>query len=487
MKIETGTENYLNARTDGLMLFAGEKCQSELADLDRKLGGALAKALSREMFRGKAGDLCVFPTHGKIKPEVLVIAGEATDVNGLRRAAYQACRKARDAGARALSIVAGDSADRAGTLAEMAVLSLYVFDRYKKRDDKKKEIATVRVLIGKGGRASREAVIRGQILGQAACYSRDLVNEPAGVVTPSHLAERAKEIAKRNRAISCNVFGPGWMKQKGMGGLLGVAQGSRQEPRFIVLQYRPGGRATKRIAIVGKGITFDSGGLSLKTADQMVTMKCDMSGAAAVLGTFTAIADLKPGVEVLGIIPTTENMPGGAAVKPGDILRMMNGKTVEVLNTDAEGRLILADALVYAEKQKPDWIIDLATLTGACVVALGDACSGLMGTDDKLKDALRTAAAEGGDRIWELPLLDEYKETIKSDLADIKNANYGRDGGAIKAGLFLREFVEKAPWAHLDIAGPAFMEKEIGFYGKGATGHGVGLLLRLCMSAGARS
>ncbi|MBI2838890.1 MAG: leucyl aminopeptidase [Acidobacteria bacterium] len=482
MRIEIGTESYLKARADGLMIFAGEAWEKDLAEIDKRFKGALIKTLTREKYRGKPGELCVFHTHGMVPAEVIVVAGDSADPFLLRRSAYLACRKARDAGITTLAVKAdGATAERGGILAEIAILALYSFDRYKQQQDSRKEIRVVRLLLKRKTRDHEQAIRAGTVLAGAACYTRDLINEPAGVVTPSYLANRAVELKRANRGIACEVRGAGWMKKQGMGGLLGVARGSREEPRFIVLRYRPA-KPAKRIAIVGKGITFDSGGLSLKTADQMVSMKCDMSGAATVLGVFSALSHLKPAVEVIGVIPTTENMPGGAAYKPGDILRMMNGKTVEILNTDAEGRLILADALVYAERQKPDWIVDLATLTGACVVALGDNCTGLMGTDEALKKALQDAARGAGERLWELPLLEEYRETLKSDIADIKNANYGRDGGAIKAGLFLREFVSSTPWVHLDIAGPAFMEKEVGFYGKGATGHGVGTLLRLCMN-----
>lgn len=478
MKVELGTGKYATTKAAALVVFAGESWKRDLADLDRHVGGALGRTLARERFKGKPGDVSVFQTHGRIAAGLIVVAGNSEDPFLLRRSAYLAFRRSRDAGAPTLAIAAaGASVERISLLAEMAELAAYSFDRYRQTDERNRLVRAV-VLVERRSAEREEAVRVGSLFARAACYARDLVNEPAGTMTPRFLANRAIEIGRMSPAIRCEVRGPRWIRAQGMGGLMGVARGSREEPRFIVLRYR-GRKPTKRIALVGKGITFDSGGLSLKTADQMVTMKCDMSGAAAVLGVFTALSELKPRIEVIGVVAATENMPGGAAYKPGDILRIMNGKTVEVLNTDAEGRLILADALVYAEKQKPDWIIDLATLTGACVVALGDNCTGIMGTDASLKKALLAAAEASGERAWELPLLEEYRDTIKSDVADIKNANYGRDGGAIKAGLFLKEFVASTPWVHMDIAGPAFMEKEIGFYTKGATGHGVGTLLRL--------
>ncbi|MEW6369001.1 MAG: leucyl aminopeptidase [Acidobacteriota bacterium] len=478
MKVEIGTENPIASAVDGLLVFVDTGWKGQVEAIDRALDGALRRALSRQMFKGRPGDVAIFETSGKIQAQVIVVAGDSPDGVKGRRAVFLGCRKARDAGVRTLAVDAkAMSPDRLTLLAEMAVLSLYTFDRYR-RVEERKEIRSVRVLVGRKSRERREAIRLGTIIGEAACYARDLVNEPPSIVTPRYLARCAVELQRRRAGVRCEVRDAKWMERQGMGGILGVARGSHEEPRFIVIRYRPR-RGSIRIALVGKGITFDSGGLDLKTADGMATMKCDMSGAASVLGVFAALPRLRPSSEVIGIIPATENMPGGAAYKPGDILRIMNGKTVEIVNTDAEGRLILADALVYAERQKPDWIIDLATLTGACVIALGANCTGLMGDDAGLKKALMEAADGAGERVWELPLLEEYKETLKSDVADVKNSGYGKDGGAIKAGLFLKEFVESTPWVHLDIAGPAFMEKELAASGKGATGHGVATLLRL--------
>ncbi len=482
MKIDISTQSYLNTRADGLLVFTTEEWKPEVAEVDRLLQGALVRSLARQKYRGKAGEVAVLDTHGKTPAEIMIIAGGSDDGFKMRRSILLALRKARESGVEYLCVRAdGFSPERLEMLSHMVVLSLYNFDKYKKPDDTRKDIDHVRLLVGEKSHAVKAAVHTGEVEAHAVCYARDLVNEPAGVVTPSYLASRAIELARGQKWMRCRVFDRKWMERQGMGGVLGVARGSREEPRFIVMHYRSL-RPRKRLAIVGKGITFDSGGLSLKANDHMMAMKCDMSGAATVLGIFSALADLNPSVDIIGVIPATENMPGGAAYKPGDILRMMNGKTVEILNTDAEGRLILADALVYAEQQKPDWIIDLATLTSACVIALGDNCAGLMSTDEVVKRALLKAAAEAGERVWELPLIEEYKETLKSEVADLKNSNYGREGGAIKAGLFLNEFVKSTPWAHLDIAGPAFLEKEIGPNTKGGTGHGVGTLLRLIRS-----
>jgi leucyl aminopeptidase len=310
--------------------------------------------------------------------------------------------------------------------------------------------------------------------------ARDLTNEPASVSTPSYLGQQATKLLK-GHGIKGEVWGVAKIKAAKMAGLLAVAQGSIEEPRFIKLVYSPSGKAKKKIALVGKGITFDSGGLSLKPPGSMETMKRDMAGGATVMGVMSVIAQLKPQAQVIGYVPATENMPSGTAQRPGDIIRYSNGKTVEVLNTDAEGRLILADALIHAARDKPDVIIDLATLTGACVTALGNQIAGLFSNNDELAAALLQCSQESGEPLWRLPLVKEYKEDIKSSVADIKNTGSG-SAGAIAAALFLQEFVNDVPWAHLDIAGPSFTGKDNGYIPKGATGFGVRTLVRYVMS-----
>jgi leucyl aminopeptidase len=312
------------------------------------------------------------------------------------------------------------------------------------------------------------------------CLARDLVNEPASVSTPSYLAEQATKIARAS-GIKAEIFGLNKIKTAKMAGLLAVAKGSVEEPRFIKLTYTPKGKAKKKIALVGKAVTFDSGGLSLKPPKSMETMKLDMSGGATVLAAMQVISQLKPQVQVTAYVPSTENMPSGTAQKPGDIIRYRNGKTVEVLNTDAEGRLILADALISAVEDKPDVIIDLATLTGACMVALGSQIAGMFCNNQELADALQTCGKESGEALWRMPLVKEYKDEIKSSVADIKNIGGGH-GGAIAAALFLEEFVGDVPWAHLDIAGPAFAERDMPYTPKGGTGFGVRTLVRYVMS-----
>jgi leucyl aminopeptidase len=308
--------------------------------------------------------------------------------------------------------------------------------------------------------------------------ARDLSNSPGNEVNPSYLAQQAQEIAAKT-TLRCHVLDVDGIREHQMGCLLGVAQGSEQPPAFIILEHAPKGSQEKPIVLVGKGITFDSGGISIKPAANMEDMKMDMSGGAAVLGAMQALAQLDYPHRVVGLVPASENLPNGNAVKPGDILRAMSGKTVEVINTDAEGRLILADALAYAVQElKPACMIDLATLTGAVVVALGSQATGMMGTDAAMMDRLRAAGDYSAERVWELPLFEEYSKQIKSDFADIKNVSSGREAGSIIGGAFLKEFVGDTPWVHLDIAGTAWTRENRPYIPKGATGVGIRLLVK---------
>ena len=329
----------------------------------------------------------------------------------------------------------------------------------------------------RGQGAAREGLTLGELTAAAVCVARDLVNEPANVVTPTYLADRAAEIARAGK-LEVKVLEREDCEKLGMGAYLGVARGSQEPPKFIHLQYAPGRRARKRVVVIGKGITFDSGGLDLKSADGMLRMKDDMSGAAAVLGVFHVLPRLRLPVEVHGLIAATENMPSGTAQRPGDIVRAMNGLTVEIGNTDAEGRLTLADALAYAAREiKPDEMVDLATLTGAVVIALGQQITGVMGSHDGAVNRILGAAAEAGERMWRLPLHDEYKEGLKSDIADLNNISSQRGAGSIVGALFMREFTGGVPWVHLDIAGTAFSERDWTLGPKGGTGVGVRTLL----------
>jgi len=362
-----------------------------------------------------------------------------------------------------------------------AILSDYAFDTFKKENGEKKiEEFMIVVDEAKDMLKFRKAMERAETIADGVNVARDLVNTPAQEITPSHLAEAAKEIVKVSGSVlKLTVLDRKACQKLGMGAYLAVSQGSEEEPKFIHLTYTSPRPTKKSLAVVGKGVTFDSGGLSLKPADGMMTMKCDMAGAAAVLGFFATLARLKPRVNIHGVIAATENMPSGKAIRPGDIVKSMNGKTIEILNTDAEGRLTLADAMTYIiRKENPDTVIDLATLTGACVVALGEEIAGIMSNDRALAKNFLVAAKDAGEKFWELPLEDRYRSLVVSDIADLRNIATNKYGGTLTAGLFLEEFVEKKPWAHLDIAGPAFAEKPLSSYiGRGGTGFGVRSLI----------
>ena len=363
-----------------------------------------------------------------------------------------------------------DPETSAEAIAEGAILGLYTFNRHITKKPEQSEITEL-VINGrdlKSKTAVQRGVNTGKILAEAANLARDLVNEPSNYMTPTILAAEAKKVAEKH-GLEIEVLERKQMQELGMGALLGVARCSEQPPKFIVLNYRGKTTKTVDIALVGKGITFDSGGISLKPPDHMGDMKSDMAGAASVIAAIGAIARLKPKLNVMAIAPATENLPSGTAFKPADILTAMNGKTIEIITTDAEGRLILADALGYANKKGAKMIIDIATLTGACQIALGDITTGAFTNNQELLDKVIAAGNAVGDKIWQLPTFEEYKEQNKSDVADLKNTG-GRNAGAITAALFVGEFAEKTPWVHLDIAGPALLDSAKGYYIKGATG-----------------
>jgi leucyl aminopeptidase len=363
-------------------------------------------------------------------------------------------------------------------VAEGAGLGLYRFDRYHRPEDAA-DVTEITLLVRQGERKMMDrALAVADAAVRAASRARDLVNEPANVMTPTALAQAAQDLAAA-AGFSCRIIDADEARTMGMGLFTAVAQGSVQPAKFIVMEYRPDGGG-RIIALVGKGITFDSGGLSIKTASGMQTMKGDMAGAAAVIATMGALRDAGVTDRVLGIAAATENMISGAAFRPGDILRSLDGHTVEITNTDAEGRLVLADALAYAVRAGAEEIIDLATLTGACVVALGDRTAGLMSNNQALADRILMAAALSGEQIWQLPLYDEFLEAMRGEISDLKNSANGRSGGAVRAAAFLGEFAGTTPWAHLDIAGPAFAEgsRLPPYTVPGGTGFGVRTLLR---------
>lgn len=355
------------------------------------------------------------------------------------------------------------------------ILGNYSFTEYKKKtlEKEKKSLEAVTFVTSK---SVQEEIARAEMIASAVLFARDLINKSPSQTPPAYLAEVAQQIAANKKDITCTVISKPEMETLGMGGLLSIARGSYEEPKFIHLTYKGGGK--KVITIVGKGITFDTGGLSLKTAGGMETMKLDLSGGALVLAVFSIISQLHPEITLHGLIPATENMPGPHAIKPGDVATAMNGKTMEILNTDAEGRVVLADAMSYAEKNiKSDVIIDFATLTGACMIALGEEVAGLFSNNETLTKDLQRSAKNAGEKIWELPLVDGYNKLLKSEVADIKNIG-GKYGGAITGALFIQAFVpENTPWAHLDIAGPAFAEKGNVLCSHGGTGFGIRLLI----------
>jgi leucyl aminopeptidase len=438
--------------------------------------------LAERGFEGKPGEALAVPSGRGTWVALGVGKPEDVTAETLRRAAAAFVRAAwRDTTAATTRLAAAppglDPGLAARAIAEGASLAAYRFSRYK-ADPKLCRIESM-VVVGSGD-AARHGVDRGARLATAVALARDIVNEPARAMTPRRLAERAAEVAEAE-GLTLTVLDEAAIAAEGLGGLAGVAQGSDEPPRLIELVYEPPSPEGS-VALVGKGITFDSGGLSIKTAEGMETMKTDKSGAAAVLAAMSVIAALAPPVRVVGIIPATENMPGGAALKPGDVLTIRNGTTVEVLNTDAEGRLVLADGLSLAVEAGVDAIIDVATLTGACVVALGRKVAGLMGNHAGWVDQVGQAAARAGEDVWPLPLPEDYRKLIDSDVADIKNISGGRYAGALTAGLFLREFVGGVPWAHLDIAGPARSEEDEGYLQKGGTGFGVRTLVEAVMS-----
>ena len=468
-----------DVRVLGVPVYAG-------LDLPTGAGAELdAGWLAERHFEAKVGETVVLPADDG-STIIAVGVGKRGEVTAetLRRAAAALVRAAWHDRAAATTLHAAgptglDSAAAAQAVAEGAALASYRFTRYK-GDPKPCRLESLAV-VGRGD-AARRGLARGARVAEAVSMARDLVNEPAGAMTPSRLAAVAAEaVAASGGALELTVWDEVDVVNEGLGGLAGVGQGSDEPLRLIRLSYIPDD-ARGHLALVGKGITFDSGGLSIKTADGMETMKTDMSGAAAVLATMAALPDLAPRVAVTAIVPATENMPGGRAVKPGDVLKIRNGKTVEVLNTDAEGRLVLADGLSLAVEEGVDAVIDLATLTGACIVALGPDVAGLMGNDEGWTGQVRAAADRAGEPVWPLPLPDDYRKLIDSDVADVKNISSGRYGGALTAGLFLKEFVGDVPWAHLDIAGPARSGEDDGYLRKGGTGYGVRTLVELVAS-----
>ncbi len=460
---------------------------SEWAALDERFNGTLTELLAEMEFKAKAGSTISTRIGGNAPVRKLIVVGmgKAADftLDGLRRAAAAVARLAKKERCKTLALCL-PVADLHPSLAVQAMtegieLALYQDLRFKSEPDKVPPPDRIDFL-GYGDQLA--AIARAQAICAGVQLARELVAAPANVVTPVTLAETARDIAQTG-GWDLEVLGQAECEQLGMGAYLGVAQAAELPPQFIHLTYRPAGTSRRKLALIGKGLTFDSGGLNIKGAGSGIEMmKIDMAGAGAILGTAKALSLLNPpDVELHFISPATENMISGHALHPGDVITASNGKTIEVNNTDAEGRLTLADALVFAEKLGVDAIVDLATLTGACVIALGDQIAGLWSPDATLSEQLQQAAAQSGEKLWPMPLEDKYFEGMKSPIADMKNTG-PRNAGAITAALFLKQFVKETPWAHLDIAGPAWLEKEDGYNSTGATGFGVRTLVNWVLS-----
>jgi leucyl aminopeptidase len=460
---------------------------ASLAALDQQTGGALSRLYGSGDFGGKKDELAMSYPAGAATRILLAGLGKAEEVTRtmLRRTAAAAAKRARTTGVPSLALFlcpegrGGVSARDAGqVIAEGLGFGAWYFNDLKQPpEDKKPELERGVVLVPTETPAFEAGHAVGAAIAAGQTFTRGLQVLPGNTCTPTFLGLQAQELAGRY-GFSATVMDLAAIRKEGMGGLLAVAQGGAQEPRFIVLEYK--GAAGAPVVLVGKGVTFDTGGISIKPAEKMEDMKYDMSGAAAVLGTFEALGRLKPKVHVVGLVPTTENMPSGTAVKPGDVIQTHFGKSIEIINTDAEGRLILCDALSYARRFNPACVVDAATLTGAVVVGLGGIASGLMGNDEALIEEVRQAGERSGERVWQLPMWDEYRELIKSDIADVKNSG-GRPAGTITAGWFLREFVSGYPWAHVDIAGTAYSDREDATRVKGPTGNCMRLFAELVL------
>ena len=462
-----------------------------LAELEEIFGSLIKQLLKSKEFGAEEESIIVLHGNTKTNSKRIALVGlgdlKELEWDTFRKAAAKAVKSANSIGVEKMAMVfpshlVSEQFDEAGlsqAITEGALLANYRFDKYqtdKKSKDSRPEELTLITYV-----TPNERILQGIRSGQTVCeavyFTRDLSNAPGNEITPKELAIRAIQMCRKHK-IKCQVFDEKKLTTLKMGGILGVAKGSSEPPRMIVMEYRsPKAKNQKPITLVGKGLTFDAGGISIKPAAEMDRMKFDMCGGAAVIGAMQAIAELKLPLHVVGIVPSSENLLGSKAFKPGDILTTYSGKTVEVLNTDAEGRLILADALAYAQKYKPEAIIDLATLTGHCVIALGYAGARMMGTDEKTKKRLTAAAAFTSEKVWELPMWKEFDKQIKSHIADVKNIG-GRPAGAITAAAFLKQFVGNYPWVHLDIAGTANSEEELPYTARfSATGFGVRLLV----------
>lgn len=470
-----------------------EKPEGITATVDEALGGAISSLITQGEIKGKLNQVTTIHSLGKLPAARVVVTGlgKQKDLtqDRIRGAVAQTCRTLRQQNIESIATIAQGAGiagitteESAQAITEGALLGLYTFRQYMTKEPEFGEIKELTIVEADGSKlpALEAGSLKGKIIAEAANLARDMVNEPGNHMTPTDMAEQATRVAKAH-GLELTILEREQMQALGMGALLGVARGSRQPPKFIVLHYKGAASKETDVTLIGKGITFDSGGISIKPSQNMGEMKGDMAGGAAVIAAMGAIAQLKPGINVTGIVPATENLPDGNAFKPGDILKAMDGKTIEIITTDAEGRLILADALGYARKEGTRYIVDAATLTGACRIALGDVCTGAFANNQELVDKVIAAGNEAGELTWQMPMYEQYKEQNKSDVADIKNAG-NRLAGAITAAQFLAEFAGDTPWVHLDIAGTSMSDKERSYQTKGATGVPVRTLVNLVLS-----
>ena len=497
MQIESTNGSYrdLDVQALAIAVFKDEKAEDGfLNDLDSITGGVIKSVIASEELKGKEAETVYLHLVGnsEIKAQrlFLVGVGERADYTSAlaSQMAGTAMRALREKNAKSIAVVSrleGNPEEVASAVVEGCVMALFDPDKYRTTDKEERKIEKLVVLLdGADETGLKRGIERGRVIGESVNFTRDLANEPGAYMTPTIMSERAREVATEF-GLSVDVLDEARMEQEGMGSLLSVSHGSDEPGKLIILKYTPSNapeESDELLAFVGKGITFDSGGISLKPGENMELMKYDMTGGATVMGAMRAIAQLKPSIPVLGVIPCAENLPSGKATKPGDVVRAMTGKTIEVINTDAEGRLVLADAIAYAKKLGATKIIDMATLTGAVSVALGDVNTAVLGTDQELINEIIAAGKEAGEKFWQLPLDKEYSKQIKSDIADIKNVG-GRKAGTITAAAFLKEFAEGVSWAHLDIAGTAWGDEAKPYRSKGPTGIAVRTLCRIVARA----
>ncbi len=493
IKVATGDISKIEAGAIIVNFFEGaEEPEGDTAAVDRALGGAISQLIRQKEIKGKLNEVTVIHSLGKLPATRVVVAGlgKKTELtlDRVRSAIAETCRRLRPKGVESIATIAQwagiagiTAAASAQAITEGAFLGLYSFRKHITKEGEG-EIKQLTILDAEAAKISalEQGYQKGRILAEATILARDMVNEPSNYMTPTIMAEMASKLAQ-SYGLELNILEREQMRALGMGALLGVAQGSDQPPKFIVLRYKGNSAKETDVTLIGKAITFDSGGISIKPSEGMEDMKGDMAGGASVMAALSAIAQLKPKINVMAIVPATENLPSGHALKPGDVLTSMSGKTIEIISTDAEGRLTLADAMEYARKQGTKYMVDIATLTGAVRVALGTVCTGAFSNNKELENKVIAAGAEAGELAWPMPMYEDYKEQNKSEVADIQNTG-GRYGGAITAAQFLAEFAGDTPWVHLDIAGTSTSDKEHGHIVKGATGVPVRTLVNLVLS-----